>query len=146
MEILNSIKEQFEKDFEFLNDWGYHLLPITVENVNNPKIIYLKMKYQNISINREFVIIIRPRDQIYIDAYLRNTIFNEGMSLVNFIAFSNGAPPRYNPPFTLNAENLNNSIDDLSKLIKSLFDHELKNVKEGNEWIDIPVYDVRDEY
>lgn len=145
MEILEEIIDRISTTFSFLINVGYTLEPVEIDNEDNPELISATLIFTNIQANRSVFIDVNMRKEIRLPITIQKIAPKENLPLVDYIAFQNGQRPHYNPPFILERDNFADSIDQVTMIVRNLFETSLKEVVEGKEWITIPSYDPRDQ-
>jgi hypothetical protein len=101
---------------------------------------------KNDTLNKELTFTIYPNETIGIGIYITDCLIDTNMNFKHYMEFKKGEPLKYSPPFRIDKENVLLSIDQLSAVIRSLVETDLKDVVENYEWITFPTYNPKDDY
>lgn len=133
-----------KEDFLFIKRYGYSISAENIYNDDDSSAIWAEviLKRQEMEIN----ISIYPQNIYKININIFNKMYDDLISMKDYIDQKAGNAPRNVPMYILDKDNFEISLEVYAKKIENLFENDLNKVVQGEEWIDIPSHDLRDDY
>lgn len=141
-EIINKIKV----DFAYIENFNLKFSKEIILNKDDENAISIRLITNEYNY-RKIYLTIYPRKIIQITFAISNTIKTvySLIQIKEYLNFKAGNEPKFIPMEELDKNNFDQSLRDYAAKIEFLLENELKEIVNGNEWIDIPSYDPREQ-
>lgn len=143
---IDNLLDKLKSRFDFLKNYNLKILSEEIFNKSKPESQWVRIIYSNEK-NREIIVEFYPKEIYKISFDISNSIkVTYGtFGLKQYLNFKAGNEPKFIPMEELDKNNFDQSLRDYAAKVEFLLENELKEIVNGNEWIDIPSYDPREQ-
>lgn len=143
---IDNLLDKLKSRFDFLKNYNLKILSEEIFNKSKPESQWVRIIYSNEK-NREIIVEFYPKEIYKISFDISNSIkVTYGtFGLKQYLNFKAGNEPKFIPMEKLDKNNFDQALRDYAAKIEFLLENELKEIVNGNEWIDIPSYDPREQ-
>lgn len=138
--------DKLKLEFNFVEKYNLRFDKEVVLNQDFEDSISIRL-ITNENNSREIYLTLYPREKYKITFGISNTS-KEIYGLIDideYLNFKLGNPPQYVPIHELDKNNFDTSLKVYAKEVEYILDTDLSKVIKGEEWVDIPSYDPRDQ-
>ena len=130
-----------------LTQYNYDIESSETYNEDDPELIFHRLVFSNLWLNRKVFLDFSPRYQFKLDVFIKDTLTDQSFSIYDYLIYQRSRRPiEVSGEFSIDKESFSIQITKLIQQINGIFSAQLYSVIEGKEMIIIPSVDPRDAY